>query len=128
MLPALTIRGAGGAGRHRPRAASPRARDVLFSLRPAQVSRATYGRNPFPESVEIACYIRVRTKPDERVAVIGSEAQIYSYTGRCSATGYIYTYPFMELRPCASAMQHQMIREIEAADPRYRVFVSATRS
>jgi hypothetical protein len=39
-----------------------------------------------------------------------------------------YTYPFMELRPCASAMQHQMIREIEAADPRYRVFVSATRS
>jgi len=66
---------------------------VLFSLRPAQVSRATYGRNPFPESVEIACYIRVRTKPDERVAVIGSEASIYSNTGRCSATEYTYTYP-----------------------------------
>ena len=29
-------------------------RTVLFELTPDQVSRAIYGRNPFPESVEIA--------------------------------------------------------------------------
>ena len=103
-------------------------RDVLFALEPSQVSREIYGRNPFPESVEIARYIRERTQPGERVAVIGSEPQIYFYSGRRSATGYIYTYPLMELQPYASAMQRQMIREIEAADPRYLVFVSATRS
>lgn len=102
--------------------------DVLFSLEPVRVSRAIYGRNPFPESVEIARYIRERTRPDERVAVIGSEPQIYFYSGRRSATGYIYTYPLMELQPYASAMQRQMIHEVEAADPRYLVFVSATRS
>jgi hypothetical protein len=78
--------------------------------------------------VEIARYIRERTQPGERVAVIGSEPQIYFYSGRRSATGSIYTYPRMELQPYASAMQRQMIREIEAADPRYLVFVSATRS
>jgi hypothetical protein len=103
-------------------------RDVLFSLEPAQVARAIYGRNPFPESVEVARYIRERTMPDERVAVIGSEPQIYFYSRRRSATGYIYTYSLMELQPYASAMQRQMIREVEAADPRYMVFVSATRS
>ena len=103
-------------------------RDVLFELGPAQVSRAIYGRNPFPESVEIARYIREHTAPGDRVAVVGSEPQIYFYAGRRSATGYIYTYPLMELQPYAAAMQQQMIREIETADPRYLVFVRATGS
>ena len=103
-------------------------RAVLWELPPAQVSRAIYGRNPFPESIEIARYIRARTGPDDRVAVVGSEPQIYFYAGRRSATGYIYTYPLMELHPYASRMQQEMIREIEAAAPKYLVFVSATRS
>jgi len=34
----------------------------------------------------------------------------------------------MELQPYATAMQRQMIHEVEAVDPRYLVFVSATRS
>ena len=62
------------------------------------------------------------------MAVIGSEPQICFYSGRRSATGYIYTYPLMELQPYAPTMQRQMIQEIETADPRYVVFVSATRS
>jgi hypothetical protein len=103
-------------------------RAVLFELGPTQVSRAIYGRNPFPESVEIARYIREHSDAGDRVAVVGSEPQIYFYSARRSATGYIYTYPLMELQPYASAMQHEMIREIETAAPRFLVFVSATRS
>jgi len=34
----------------------------------------------------------------------------------------------MELKPFASAMQRRIIREVEAADPRCLIFVSATRS
>ena len=96
---------------------------VLFKLRPAEASRVIYGDNPFSESREIARYIREHTAPGDRIAVIGSEPQIYFYSGRRSATGYIYTYALMELQPFASAMQQQMIREIESADPRYLVFV-----
>ena len=103
-------------------------RDVLFQLGSVQVSRTIYGRNPFPESVEVARYIREHTAPGDRVAVLGSEPQIYFYSGRRSATGYIYTYPLMELQPYAAAMQHQMIREIETANPRYLVFVKAPTS
>ena len=103
-------------------------RAVLFELTPDQVSRAVYGRNPFPESVEIARYIREHSEGGDRIAVVGSEPQIYFYSSRRSATGYIYTYPLMELQPHASFMQQQMIGEIEAAAPRFLVFVSATRS
>lgn len=103
-------------------------RDVLFQLGPGQISRLIYGRNPFPESVPIARYIREHTQPGDRVAVVGSEPQIYFYAGRRSATGYIYTYPLMELQPYATEMQQAMIREIESADPRYVVFVRAVGS
>ena len=103
-------------------------RTLLFQLAPLQFSREVYGLNPFPESVEIARYIRERTKPSDRIAVIGSEPQIYFYAHRRSATGYIYTYPLMELQPYAAMMQHQMIREIEITEPRYLVFVKAPTS
>jgi len=103
-------------------------RAILFELGPAQVSRVIYGRNPFPESVEVARYIREHSADDDRVAVVGSEPQIYFYAARRSATGYIYTYPLMELQPYAPAMQREMIKEIETAAPRFLVFVSATSS
>lgn len=103
-------------------------RAALFELGPAAVSRLVYGSNPFPESVHVARYLREHTAPGDRIAVVGSEPQIYFYAGRRSATGYIYTYPLMELQPYAAAMQQQMIREIESADPRYLVFVRASSS
>jgi hypothetical protein len=103
-------------------------RAVLFELAPVQVSRAIYGRNPFPESVEVARYLRDHSASGDRVAVIGSEPQIYFYSARRSATGFIYTYPLMERQPYAAMMQQDMIREIETAAPRFLVFVSAVRS
>ena len=103
-------------------------RAILFELSPPEVSRAIYGRNPFPESVEVARYIREHSEAGDRVAVVGSEPQIYFYSSRRSATGFIYTYPLMERQPYAAAMQQQMIREVESAGPRFLVFVSATRS
>jgi Dolichyl-phosphate-mannose-protein mannosyltransferase len=103
-------------------------RAILFSGTPHQVLRALYGVAPFPESVEIARYIRERTAPDDRIAVVGSEPQIYFYAGRRAATGYVYTYALMEPHPYAASMQRQMIREIEAHNPRFVVFVKVMNS
>ena len=123
---------AGGVGRpgdRGRRAAALRvARRALRARARPDLARLIYGRNPFPESVPIARYLREHTAPGDRVAVVGSEPQIYFYAGRRSATGYIYTYPLMELQPYATAMQQAMIREIESADPRYVVFVRAVGS
>jgi hypothetical protein len=88
------------------------------------INHALYGDSPFFESVEVANYIREHTSPNDTIAVIGSEPEIYFYSGRKSATGYIYTYPLMEKQKFAHQMQLEMIAEVERAKPKYLVTVS----
>ena len=102
--------------------------DVFFRLTPDAACRRVYGANPFPESVEVARHIAEHCPPDARIAVLGSEPQIYFYSHRRSATGYIYTYPLMEPQPFASEMQREMIWEIERAAPEYLVCVGVSYS
>lgn len=103
-------------------------RDVLFRLSPTAASRLIYGRNPFPEAVEVAEYIRARTTPNQTIAVLGSEPQIYFYADRLGATGFIYAYPLVEPNPWAVDLQRRMIAEIERASPEFIVFVSVPSS
>jgi hypothetical protein len=99
-------------------------RNFLFLMGPVQASRSTYGLNPFPESLEIARFLRDQTEETDRIAVVGSEPQIYFYSKRRSATGYVYTYALMEVQPFALKMQQEMIREIEAGNPRFLIYVN----
>jgi hypothetical protein len=102
--------------------------DTYFRLTPAQVCRAVYGTNPFPEAVEIGSYLASHCTPDARIAVIGSEPEIYFYSHRRSATGYICTYPLVEPQPYAAAMQREMIQEVEKSRPDYVVYVNVRSS
>jgi hypothetical protein len=97
-------------------------------MSPEEVCRAVYGRNPFVESVEIGRYLKEHTAPDARIAVIGSEPQIYFYAHRHSASGFIYMYDLVQLHRYASQFQRDMIREIEAARPQYLVMVLVSSS
>jgi hypothetical protein len=103
-------------------------RAYLFDNSPDAVCRMVYGANPFPESLRIAEFIRNNSRSDDTVAVIGSEPQIYFYSGRRSATSYIYMYPLMETNSFARDMQQEMIAQIEAANPEFLVFVNVTMS
>lgn len=98
-------------------------RAYLFEMSPYEFSRSTYGLNPFPEAVKVADYIRSNSRPDARIAVVGSEAEIYFYAQRQAATGYLFTYGLMETHPYASFSQQEMIGEITKAKPEYIVFV-----
>ena len=82
-----------------------------------------YPESPFAESIRIAEYLREHTSPGDTIAVLGSEPQIYFYSDRHSATGYIYGYGLMEAQKYASKMQQEMIREIERARPKFLIFV-----
>jgi len=97
--------------------------ETFLSQRPSDAVRMIYGANPFPEVVRVAEYLRENTNPTDTIAVLGSEPEIYFYAHRHSATGYIYTYGMMEPQRFAGQMQREMIREIEAARPKYLVFV-----
>ena len=96
-------------------------KDVLFRLGPVDISRELYGLEPFPEAVPVASYIRDRTRPQDLIAVLGSEPEIYFYARRHSATSYLYTEPMVEPQPFALRMQNDMIAELERNQPAYVV-------
>jgi hypothetical protein len=98
-------------------------RRFFFETSPADASRMIYPESPFEESIRIADYLREHTSLGDTIAVLGSEPQIYFYSDRHSATGYIYGYGLMEAQKYASQMQQEMIREIERARPKFLILV-----
>ncbi len=97
--------------------------DYLFTLSPYLVSRTIYGSNPFPESLEIARYIKDNSAPGTPIAVFGSEPQIYFYADRPSATDFLFMYPLVKQQQYTLKMQQEMMREIQTSTPEYVVFV-----
>lgn len=102
--------------------------DFFFRATPVQACRMMYGGNIFPESIEIAEYIKNHSMKDDKIAILGSEPQIYFYADRKSATGYIYVYGLMEPQDYASKMQSELEEEVEKARPKYIVFVNSSTS
>lgn len=97
---------------------------IYFQSSPEQVCRVVYADNPFRQTAAVAQFIQKHSTPESKVAVAGSEPELFFYAGRKSATGYIYTYPLMENQPYALEMQQQMIQEIEGARPEFIVLVA----
>ncbi len=99
-------------------------RAFLFERDPVLATQKLYGPNPFPEAVEIARYIDDHSSASDRIAVFGSEPEIYFYAKRHSATGFIYVYGLMEEQKYAFEMQRQMVDEIESSRPQFVVAVN----
>jgi hypothetical protein len=94
-----------------------------LGMNPAEVVRSTYGSTLFSEAISAADYIKTNSSKEARVVVLGSEAELYFYSRRRSATGYLYMYPLMEAQPYALKMQEEMTAEIEKRRPEYVVYV-----
>ncbi|MBX3411119.1 MAG: glycosyltransferase family 39 protein [Pirellulales bacterium] len=95
----------------------------LLTKSPWELSRLTYGYNPFNECPQVAEYIKAHSSPDDSIAVLGSQPQIYFLAQRRAATGHMYAYPLLEVQPYAVAMQQSMIEEITTARPKFIVHV-----
>jgi hypothetical protein len=104
------------------------AEPLFFTWSPTTASRAIYRANPFPESPVIAKYLAEHTRPDQRIAVLGDEPQIYFYAHRRSASSRLYPSQLMDPRPYTGALQEDFIREIEAASVPYVVWVTVRAS
>ncbi len=99
-------------------------RDFLFRMTPFEASREMYGPDFFPDAMPVAAYIRTHSANDSRIAVLGSEPEIYFYAHRRSATSYIYMYALMESQPYAASMREDMIREVTASAPEFVVEIA----
>jgi hypothetical protein len=95
--------------------------DFFFHLSPLEACRRMYLIEPFPEAVQVAEYVRAHTPDGARIAVMGSEPEIYFYANRRGVSGHIYMYGMMEPQPYALTMQNEMIHDIESARPEYIV-------
>lgn len=94
----------------------------FFRADPVSASRQVYPADPFPEAEAVGRYIGQHSAPTDSIAVLGSEPQVFFYSRRHSATGYLYSYSLMEEQKYAGTMQQEAIAEIEAARPQYIVF------
>lgn len=99
-------------------------RQFLLTMPDADVTRNIFGENAFAESPAIGEYLEKHSSPEDTIAVIGSEPQIYFHARRRSATGYIYMYPLQEKHPFCEDMQKEMIQQIETSQPRYMLYVN----
>jgi len=98
-------------------------REIFFVLSPNQACKKLYPPNPFVECRQIGLYLRAHSAPGDRIAVLGSEPEVFFYAQRHSATGYIYMYDFFLDHPYAKEMQNEMITQIEKTRPEYMVLV-----
>jgi hypothetical protein len=92
-----------------------------FFMSKFRLARELYGFDPLPEAEVVAKFIRENSPPAARVAVLGSEPEIYFLSHRLSATGYIYIFALGEAQPFAAKMRQEMIAEIESCRPEFVV-------
>ena len=96
---------------------------VWLDMSQNQATRSVFGSTLFTETARAADYVKTHASKDARVAVLGSEPEIYFLSGRRSASGHIYMYPLMEEHSYALKMQNEMISEIERARPEYVIYI-----
>jgi hypothetical protein len=98
--------------------------EIWFGATPMEASRQLYGISPYPESIPVADYLKSHSSPNDKIAVLGSEPELFFLSDRRSASGYLYIYSLTEPQPLAPQMRAQFTGEIEAARPKYVVFVN----
>lgn len=103
-------------------------KEYFFTSDISRLAKVIYPTNPFSESIEIAKFINSRTSPDDRIGILGSEPEIFFYSKRRSASGYIYIYYLMENHPYSLSMQKEMAKELELSMPKIIIDVQISAS
>jgi hypothetical protein len=96
---------------------------IWLAMSPLQAANSVYRSALFGEAAQAAEFVASISPSDAKVAVLGSEPEIYFMAQRRSATGFISMYPMMEPGERGSRMQHEMIAQIERAQPDVLVYV-----
>ncbi len=98
-------------------------RQAYFLRDPPAVFASSYPDSPFAAAVRVADYVKTHTAPTDHIAVIGSEPEIYFYSQRHGATGYLYTYSLIVRQKYTTRMRDEFLNELEANKPEYVVYV-----
>ncbi|MDI1355629.1 MAG: glycosyltransferase family 39 protein [bacterium] len=97
-------------------------RSYYFSPNYDLILRQVYGNNPFPETMEIAKYLNSVAKPEDQVAVFGSEPELFIYMNKISPTRHVFFSTIVASIPEHKQFQREFVRDIEKVKPKYFVF------
>lgn len=97
-------------------------KSYYFNPNYTMIMRQTYGNNPFPETMDIANFLNQRMKPQDQLAVFGSEPELFIYTNKMSPTRHIFFSTIVASIPAHKEFQREFVKEVEAAKPKYFVF------
>ncbi len=102
-------------------------RGLLFASDVKEASWQMYGPAPFTfnEARDVAMMLKPRLSASDKVAVMGSEPQIYFYLKKRAPTPFIYLYYLTEGHALAEGMRREFIDDIERSRPEYLVTISS---
>jgi hypothetical protein len=97
--------------------------EYYFNPDYTQLLKTVYGDNPFPESKVIADKLNTMMKPEDKLAVFGTEIQMYVYTNKKSPSRFAGSGALLEFPTAQNkAWQQEFISDVEKAAPRFLVF------
>ncbi len=95
-----------------------------FTYTVPDFSRHAFPLEHFVDYRRIAEDVSSIAVPGSRIAVFGSEPEVYFYTKLRSATSYLYTYPFLEQQPFQERMFQEYTQQLLDAPPDYVVVIA----
>lgn len=84
----------------------------------------TYGGNPFNEAYQVGKFVKPRLKAEDKIALIGSEPELYIYTGAHSVSRHAY-FSFLMMdssRQHVKPWQEEFKQDVETKKPKIIVF------
>lgn len=91
--------------------------EYLFLKSPDYVSATMYRRDYFAEFRQMGAYLNEVSKPEEGLGQLANEPQIWFYTQKQAASGFLYSYPLLENHRFARTMADKFIHETEKSQP-----------
>jgi 4-amino-4-deoxy-L-arabinose transferase-like glycosyltransferase len=83
------------------------------------LSHILYGGNPFVEAEMVGKELAKRSKPNDKIAIFGSEPELLVAANRVSATSRLFFYSLVSNDQYAASEREKTIKEIEQAKPRF---------
>ncbi|MCX6256648.1 MAG: glycosyltransferase family 39 protein [Bacteroidia bacterium] len=91
-----------------------------------RILKDVYTINPFPEAKVVGDYLREHAGKDDKLAVLGSEPEIYFYSGLESASRHIYLNFLVgdsTVFPESRQLQNEFVKDVETGKPEYMVYI-----
>jgi hypothetical protein len=101
--------------------------NYFFVWSPEVISRKIYLGEAFSEFKDLGYYLNHQVKASEKIGTYGCDPQVWFYSNREGASGFLYAYPLQEKQPFAEKMTSQFIEETEKTRPEWFVYSHYTR-